>query len=247
MRNLLVEIAYNGAQYHGYQVQKNAVSITKILQDALQKILGKREDIIGCSRTDTGVHASSYFFNMKTEAKIPCDRFVSVMNNALPDDIAVLSCREVRDNFHARYQCRGKEYIYKIWNSPQKNPLLANLALHHKKHINDVALDKIAQAAVGTHDFTSFCTMGFKAGSSMEKTVEKISVYREGAFVYVKIKADAFLYNMVRIIVGTLLCINDGKLDNFPSIIAAKDRTKAGKTAPAAGLYLNRIFYDSDI
>lgn len=242
-RNLLVEISYNGANYHGYQVQANAISITEVLQDTIEKLLKKRENIVGCSRTDTKVHANSYFFNMKTESTIPCERFLRVINNALPDDIIILSCKEVPLDFHARYDCNGKEYIYKIWNSPLRNPFLADLALHHKPHIDVEKLHKIAQQFVGMHDFTSFCAKGFKAGSSMVKTVYYIEVTREQDFVFIKIKANAFLYNMVRIIVGTLLEINDGKLatTDINGIIAQKDRTKAGKTAPPQGLYLNAI------
>ena len=245
MRNLLVEIAYNGAKYHGYQVQKNAITITKVVQDAIEKVLKKREGILGCSRTDSGVHANSYYFSMQTECKIPCDKFVSVMNNALPEDVVVLSCKDVELDFHARYKCIGKEYIYKIWNEPLRSPFLAELALHHKKHIDAEKLNETAQILVGEHDFTSFCSMGFKEGSKMTKNVEYIKIYRENEFVYIKIKANAFLYNMVRIIVGTLLYVNDGiyKSNELIEILAAKDRTKSGKTAPAQGLYLNRIFY----
>lgn len=245
MRNLLVEISYNGSNYHGYQVQANAITITEVLQDTIEKLLKKREAIVGCSRTDSRVHANSYFFNMKTESLIPNSRFVYILNNALPPDIVVLSCKDVDLDFHARYNCIGKEYIYKIWNNPQKNPFLSDLALHHKNKIDEEMLNKAAQAFVGTHDFTSFCSKGFKPGTSMVKTVHYINVYREGDMVYVKIRANAFLYNMVRIIVGTLLYVNDKKFspNQIYDIINAKDRTKAGKTAPPQGLYLNTIYY----
>lgn len=245
MRNLLVEISYNGANYHGYQVQANAITITEVVQDTIEKLLKKREGIVGCSRTDSKVHANSYFFNMKTDSKIPADRFLTILNNALPRDIVVLSCKDVDLDFHARHNCIGKEYIYKIWNNPVKNPFLSDLALHHKNKIDENMLNETAQAFVGTHDFTSFCSMGFKPGSSMIKTVQYINVYREGDMVYIRIKANAFLYNMVRIIVGTLLYVNDGKFapNDITSIIEVKDRTKAGKTAPPQGLYLNSIEY----
>jgi len=246
MKNLLIEICYNGSKYHGYQVQINAITITEVLQDTLELVLKKRENIVGCSRTDSKVHANSYFFNMRTETKIPCDRFITVMNNALPDDIIILSCKEVDMDFHARYDCRGKEYIYKIWNNPLRNPFIYNTSLHHKIPIDAELLNKSAQVFVGTHDFTSFCSKGFKEGSSMVKTVEYIKVYRENDFVYMKIKANAFLYNMVRIIVGTLLYVSDGKFNfnELQDILESKDRTMAGKTAPPQGLYLNSIYYD---
>lgn len=245
MRNLLVEICYNGAKYHGYQVQSNALTITEVVQDAIEVLVKKREDIIGCSRTDTGVHANSYFFNMRTGCTVPLERFVIAMNHVLPDDIVVLSCKEVPLDFHARYDCLGKEYIYKIWNNPVKNPYLLGLVLNYSEPIDEKRLHEVAQLFVGKHDFSSFCSKGFKKGISMIKTVEYISVYREDDFVYLKIKADGFLYHMVRIIVGTLLYINNGRLsaEDIPNIFKAKDRTRAGKTAPPQGLYLNKIFY----
>lgn len=245
LRNLLIEISYNGAAYHGYQVQKNAISITKVVQDVIEDLLHIRENIYGCSRTDSKVHANSYFFNMKTKLKIPIHKLVSIMNNALPDDIAVLSCKEVPLDFHARYDAVAKEYIYKIYNSQQKDPFQAGLSLQYKEKIDEVMLNDAAQTFLGTHDFTSFCSLRHKAGISMVRTVESISVYREGDFVYLKIKADGFLYNMVRIIVGTLLYVNEGKIqkDSLLSIIDNKDRTTAGKTAEPQGLYLNTVFY----
>ncbi|MEG2430002.1 MAG: tRNA pseudouridine(38-40) synthase TruA, partial [Oscillospiraceae bacterium] len=182
IRNLLVEIQFNGAMYHGYQVQKNALSITEVVQDTIEDLLHVREAIVGCSRTDSGVHANSYFFNMKTALKIPIKKFVSIMNNALPNDICVLSCCEVPQDFHARYDCVGKEYIYKIYNSERKNPFEARLSLHYKPHIDENLLNESAQQLVGTHDFTSFCSLGVKPGISMTKTVEYIKVYRENDF-----------------------------------------------------------------
>ncbi|MFZ2537277.1 MAG: tRNA pseudouridine(38-40) synthase TruA [Oscillospiraceae bacterium] len=245
MRNLLVELRYNGARYHGYQIQKNAITITEVVQDAIESLLHAREPIVGCSRTDSKVHANSYFFNMKTEFKIPTHKFVYIMNNALPSDICVLSCKEVPLDFHSRYDCKGKEYIYRIYNATIKDPFQADLALLHKTHIDEKLLNDAAQVLVGMHDFTSFCSLGFKPGTPMTKTVEYINIYREGDFVYIKIKADGFLYNMVRIIVGTLLSINDGKIkpESLIDIMEKKDRTVAGKTAEPQGLYLNFIEY----
>lgn len=244
-RNLLVEICYNGSRYHGYQVQKNALAITEVLQDTIEDLLRVREPIIGCSRTDTGVHANSFFFNMPTDIPIPCDRFMTVMNRALPKDISVLSCREVEVDFHARYDCIGKEYLYKIYNAPRKDPFQYGLSLHHPVPIDAQLLHREAQAFVGTHNFTSFCSLGCKPGIPMERTISYVQVWREGDFVYLKIKADGFLYNMVRIIVGTLLNINDGKLPQgcIPSILEKRDRRFAGKTAGPEGLYLNHVEY----
>lgn len=246
IRNLLVEIRYNGSKYHGYQVQKNAITITEVVQDTIEDLLGVREAIMGCSRTDSKVHANSYFFNMRTKLGIPCNKFVSIMNRALPDDILVLSCCEVPYEFHARYHCIAKEYIYKIYNTPEKDPFLSGLALHYKEPIDADLMNKAAQDLVGKHDFTSFCSLGHKPGIPMEKTVEYIEVVRNGDIVTLKIKADGFLYNMVRIIMGTLLYINEGKIpsDSLPSILEKRDRRAAGKTSEPYGLYLNAVFFD---
>lgn len=246
MRNLLVEIRYNGARYHGYQVQPNALSIMETLQDSIERTLKKRESIVGCSRTDSGVHANQYFFHLKTDVNIPLDKFQLVMNHSLPSDIVVLSCKEVPLSFHARYDCKGKEYLYKICNKKQKDPFLADLAMWYERPLDAQKLDKAAQALVGTHDFTSFCSPNGKDGSKV-RTIEYIHVWREGDMVYLKVKADGFLYNMVRIIVGTLLFINEDKLpsDSIPSILSGMDRKLAGKTASPQGLYLNHVEYDT--
>lgn len=247
MRNLLFNISYNGARYHGYQVQANAVAVAEVLQDAIEAVLHVREPIVGCSRTDTGVHANSYFFHMKTECRIPCERMVIALNRALPMDIAVHACREVPLDFHARYCCTGKEYLYKLWNSPIKNPFMEHLVYNYRFPIDVERLNEAAQAFVGTHDFRSFCALGGKDIGTV-RTIHRFSVKREGELVLFRVAGDGFLYNMVRIMVGTLLTIQEGRLspDDLPKIIEAKDRRAAGKTARAEGLYLNRVYYGGE-
>ncbi len=244
MRNLLVTIAYDGTDYHGWQVQPNGITVQQAVQDAIEKIIQKREKIIGCSRTDSGVHANNFCFNFKTESDIVPYRFVGAMNAVLPDDIAVKNCVEVSESFHARYDCTGKEYIYKIWNSPQRNPFLQNRYFHYKKPLDADYLNEAAQAYVGKHDFSAFCS----AGTSVEdfvRTVEYAKVVRDGDEVAFIVKADGFLYNMVRIMVGTLLEVAEGKIEagSIGDIINSLERDMAGRTAPAHGLYLNKVFY----
>ena len=244
MKNYLVTIAYDGTDYHGWQVQPNGITVQQTVQDAVEKILGKREKIIGCSRTDAGVHANEFCFNMRTHKDIIPFRFVGGMNAVLPDDIAVKNCQEVDIDFHARYDCKGKEYVYKIWNSPSRNPFCEGRYLHYKKKIDASFLNEQAQQFVGKHDFSSFCA----SKSSVEdtvRTVEYFSVSSSEEEVIFKVKADGFLYNMVRILAGTILEIGRGNLPSgsMRQILEARDRAAAGPTAPAHGLTLMEIRY----
>lgn len=244
MRNILLTISFDGTAYHGWQVQENASTVQQTLQDALQQICSRRDNVVGCSRTDAGVHANMYCCNIRTEHPIPCEKLVTALNAVLPRDIAALDCKEVDFDFHARYDCESKEYIYRIWNSPNKNPFLYNYSLHYKYPLNEEFLDSQAKQFIGTHDFSSFCA----AGSSVEdtvRTVKNASVERNGDEVVFRVEADGFLYNMVRIMTGTLIDISRGRIpeNSIPRIIEAKNRFAAGCTAPARGLYLNKIHY----
>lgn len=244
MRRLLFEISYAGTRYHGYQVQPNARSVAETLQDAVEKVFKRRENITGCSRTDTGVHANQFFFHTDTERNIPAEAAVIALNNLLPDDICVRSCREVPDDFHARYSVKWKEYVYRIWNHPVKNPFLEGLACHYKHPLDVELMNRCAQEFVGTHDFSGFRSSGAKEGSAV-RTIYAASVEREGDMVIFRVAGDGFLYNMVRIMVGTLLLCPMGRLKegDLSGIIRSGERTRAGNTAPAQGLYLNRVSF----
>ena len=237
---------YDGSRYHGWQIQNNAVTVQEVFQDSLFRILGSPVDIKGCSRTDSGVHANMYCISFKTEHRIPCERLPAALNNYLPPDVAVLSAKEVPEDFHARYSCRGKEYIYKIWNAEIRNPFLDGYALHYWYDLDTDKLNKACAHFIGRHDFTSFCTLDNREKGDFHRTIKNLNVQKSGDLATVTIEADGFLYNMVRIIVGTLLYVAQGKIgcDDIPGIILAENRKKAGPTAPAEGLYLNRVFYD---
>lgn len=246
MRNLMLTICYDGAGYHGWQIQQNAVSVQQVFQEALVRVLHEKPDIKGCSRTDSFVHAREYCISLKTEHTIPCARLLGALNHFLPEDIAVLDCREVSPEFHARYSCTGKEYVYQIWNNPVRNPFLNHRALHYWYALDLDKLNEAAACYLGAHDFSSFCTLDARERGNMVRTVTKAECGREGDLVTFTVAADGFLYNMVRIMVGTLLRVAQGKLQprDIPGIIEAKDRKAAGPTAPPCGLYLNHVYYE---
>ncbi|MBO4445726.1 MAG: tRNA pseudouridine(38-40) synthase TruA [Clostridia bacterium] len=247
MRQILLKLKYIGTAYHGWQVQENAVSVQQTLQDAVEAIFGERLDVTGCSRTDAGVHANMYCCTIRTDSDIDCFRLMGALNAKLPDDISVFACEDVPEDFHPRYSATAKQYIYRINNAKAPDPFLEGRALHYKTPIDEVKLNKAAQAFVGTHDFTGFC--GAKSDiEDCTRTVYEASVTRDGDVVTFSVTGDGFLYNMVRIMVGTLLFVNEGKIDadDIPRIIENKDRKAAGKTAPACGLYLNKVFYGGE-
>ena len=245
LRNLLLTISYDGRQFHGWQIQQNAYTVQEAFQTALGKIIGREFDIKGCSRTDSGVHANMYCISVKTSHPIPPERLKAALNRWLPLSVAVHDCVEADLDFHARYSCVSKEYIYKIWNSEVRNPFLDGYALHYRYKLDEKLLNKAAQAYVGSHDFTSFCTLDSREKGDMTRNVKAFSVTRDGDMVTMRVEADGFLYNMVRIMVGTLLRVAQGKIppDGIADIIEKKDRQFAGPTAQACGLYLNRVNY----
>lgn len=244
MRNLLLTIRYDGSAYHGWQVQKNAVTVQEAFQNALFRLLGENTDVKGCSRTDSGVHANMYCVSFKTDKTIPPANIAAALNAYLPKDIAALDCREVDDDFHARYSVKSKKYIYKIYNGKIRNPFLLKYAYHYRYPIDEQYLNKEAQAFVGAHDFSAFCC----ARSDVENTVRTVysaGVERQRDTVIFSVEADGFLYNMVRIMAGTLLFVNEGKIPagSLAGVIESGDRRRAGKTAPPQGLYLDRVDY----
>lgn len=244
MRHLLVYLRYRGTSYHGYQVQKNAVTVAQTVQDAVERVFGERLPIKGCSRTDTGVHANRFALTFFTDAEYPPETVVRALNASLPPDIAVLSCEAVAEDFHPRYSCRGKRYVYRIYNATIRDPFREGLALHVKYPLNVQMMDAAAREFIGTHDFSAFCG----ANGNVADTVREItaaSVIREGDMVSFSVTGSGFLYNMVRIMTGTLIEAERGKYPptDIAEIIASNDRGRAGFTAPPHGLYLDEIFY----
>ncbi len=244
MRNLLLTIRFDGTAYHGWQVQENSITVQQTLQDAYEQICGVRDNITGCSRTDSGVHAYKYCCNIRTENDKDCNELVNSLNAVLPQDISVIKCEEVPYDFHARYDCISKEYVYKIWNSPVRNPFMSKYSLQYKYPLDTDMLDRQVKAYTGTHDFAAFCASGSSVKDTV-RTVTKAEIKRDGDLVTFTVAADGFLYNMVRIMVGTLLEIASGKIpqDTIPDIINSKDRERAGITAKPHGLFLSDVIY----
>lgn len=237
-------MSYRGTAYHGFQKQDNAVTVQEIVERCVSRVLDTKTDIFGCSRTDTGVHANEYCFSLQTDRDIKERNFIRGVNGYLPEDISILSCEEVSHDFHARYSCKAKEYLYLIHNSESKNPFAEDLQYHYRRTMDLELMNQAAAYIIGTHDFKSFCSAHNDKPDTV-RTIYSLSIKKQEDLVKVLVKGDGFLYNMVRIIIGTLLWVNEGKIeaDSIPDIIRAADRKYAGKTAQPHGLYLNRVFY----
>ena len=248
MRNLLFKIAFDGAAFHGWQQQENAVTVQGELKSAWERLTGEIPNIIGCSRTDAGVHANEYFFNVRTDSTIPTESFpVALVSAKLPKEISVYSCKEVDYEFNARFDCVKKEYEYIIENTKIPSPFLYKRAFNHKYKINVALMNEAAQHFVGTHDFSAFCAADAQVKTKV-RTIYSASVVREGDLVKFRVCGNGFLYNMVRIMAGTLIYVNNGRIraDEIPEIIKSCDRKKAGITAIPDGLYLNKVYYGGE-
>ena len=244
---IALTIMYDGTLFHGWQVQNNAKSVQGSLQDGLEKVLGFRPDVTGVSRTDSGVHANNYVCHIIREGiNIPPERLVAALNSHLRHSGIAVKGAEIKDaNFHSRYSCKAKEYVYKIWNAHYVNPFYKDRAWFYPIKI-DVEKMRFAQEEfVGTYDFRAFMTKGSKNEDNTVRSVKYFNVKREDELVTISVCADGFLYNMVRIMVGTYVDLaRQGATKGAVSkIISSCDRKNAGDTAPAGGLYLNRIFY----
>lgn len=244
MRNLKVIMAYKGTAYHGFQRQENAITVQEVVEKHVSKVLNHKAVINGCSRTDTGVHANNYCFSVLTESGIPVKGFVRGVNGELPDDISILSCEDAPLDFHARFSCIGKEYIYLIHNSESKNPFAKDLAYHYRRPFDAPLVRSAAERFLGTHDFAAFCS-NYDGKSNTVRTIEKFDIEINGESIKILVKGDGFLYNMIRIMIGTLLTVNEGyiKPERIDEILKSRDRQLAGRTAQPHGLYLNRVFY----
>jgi len=240
----MLTIQFDGSNYHGWQWQINALSVQEVLSIAIQKITGEVPNIIGCSRTDSGVHALEYVCNFFSNTTVPINKLHLALNTKLPSDIRAVNCEVADDNFQARYSAKSKTYIYKAYTTKIANPFLTNYAYHFPLEINFDNIIKATKFFVGEHDFSSFMA----SGGSQKTTAREIlslNTTKLNNNIEFEITANAYLYNMVRIISGTLLHVGCGKIkaDDIPEIILSKNRNKAGITAGAEGLYLKKVAY----
>ena len=245
MMRYFIDISYNGKNYHGWQIQKNAVTVQSTIQDVISKILGKSTDIVGSGRTDTGVHAKSQVAHFDVNKEVDND-FIYRVNAFLPQDISINSVNQVVDNSHARFDAISREYIYKIHDL--KSPFVDGLSTFYNKKINMDLINQACSTIMKNSDFQSFSKVKTEV-KNFNCTISHASIRRKNNFYLFKFCADRFLRGMVRALVGTLLQLNEGKINlkEFKLIFEKKNREYAGPSAPPYGLYLNKVNYNSDI
>lgn len=245
MKRVRLTVAYDGTNYHGWQIQQNGETIEGILTRCLSELLGEKVEVIGASRTDSGVHAMGNVAVFDTQSRIPAERIAYALNRRLPEDIRIQKSEEVDPDFHPRHVVSHKTYEYRIYCAPFPMPM-RRLYSHFTYVPMDAALMRRAAGyLVGVHDFRSFCS----AGAQVETTVRQIDsleIEEEGKEIVLRVTGQGFLYNMVRIIAGTLMEVGRGQIapEEMERILQARDRQAAGPTAPACGLTLLRIVYD---
>ncbi len=242
------KIKYLGTDFCGFQVQNNGRTVQGELSCACRSLFGEPAKVTGCSRTDSGVHANEFCLTIECDsATVPPSRLPLAIARFLPSDLSLYYAEECDESFHPRYSVQYKEYLYCIKNARVSDPFTVNRAWLYTSEINDDALALMKKAAahfVGYHDFAAFMSEGSDIKDT-RRTVKYLEIERSGDLINIRIAADGFLYNMVRIIVGTLCEVASRRIspDDIPDIIASCDRARAGITAPPEGLYLNRVVY----
>ena len=240
---LLIE--YDGTNYCGWQIQKNGVSVQQKIEEALFAALGAKTAAHGSGRTDAGVHALGQVAHFDAHTDIPADKFFYVLNTLLPDDIRIKKSYEVADNFHARFDAKGKHYRYIIHNARAKGAVNRLYSMFVPVPLDFERMQQAAGYIEGTHDFTAFCAAGTDIKGTV-RTVSEVSLTQSDEYIYIDVKGSGFLYNMVRIIAGTLIAVGKGKMEpeQVKRAIEQKDRTLAGATAQAQGLFLVEVYYE---
>lgn len=245
MKNIKITVGYDGTNYQGWQYQKHTnKTIQQVLEDELTRLNKSKVKVYGAGRTDSGVHALGQIANFYLEVPVPVERIPIALNSMLPDDIVCKKAEKVPDDFHARYDAEGKKYRYRILNKSIHSVFTRNYVYTFYQKLNTFKMEEALKDFKGEHDFSAFSSSGSDVKNTVRK-IEDIVMKKQGEEIWLEIKGEGFLYNMVRIIVGTLLDIGIGKIpvDDIPRIIASKNRREAGFTAPAKGLTLVEVYY----
>ena len=239
-----VKVAFDGTDFCGSQVQPDRRTVFGEFQKGLQTVVNDADNIKACSRLDSGVHAKCFWFRFETEKVLDTHKLPLSLNANLPKDIRVLECEEAEQGFHARYSAKGKEYTYYIKNNHIDDPFTSKYYYRYPKKLDADAMNRAAQYFVGTHDFRSFMARWSKI-VDCHRTVYSAQVTQQGDMIVFKVRADGYLYNMVRIMVGTLIWAGEGKIkpEQVADIIDARHRSKAGVTVPPEGLFLTDVMY----
>lgn len=245
MKNIKLILQYDGTNYHGFQIQPDVITIQSVLEDAVKALTGSDTKINGCSRTDAGVHAIGYCASFMTDSPIPADRFSMVLNNYLPPDIRIISSSEEDADFHSRFSVVSKEYVYTINTNDVINVFSRNYEWQYKNKLDIDLMNKACGYIIGKKDFRSFMTSGPELETTVRNVMSLYVTENDGIF-RIYIRADGFLYNMVRIITGTLVSVGEGRMspEYVEEIINARDRSLSGPTAPPQGLALYKVFYE---
>jgi tRNA pseudouridine38-40 synthase len=245
MQRYKCTISYDGTLFSGYQVQPNKRTVQSEIEDALQKLhKGNLVKVTASGRTDAGVHAKGQVIHFDSPLDIPVEKWKKAIQSLLPEDIVVVRVEAAKPEFHARFHTSAKEYRYFIRISPLKDPFTRHYQFHTNYSLDVAKMKEGAAFLVGTHDFTSFCSAKTEMVDRV-RTIKEIDIIEEGELLILRFLGNGFLYNMVRIIVGTLLEVGNGQRqpEDIPEIISKKDRIFAGKTAPAQGLYMWKVYY----
>lgn len=248
MRNIALFLTYEGTGYHGWQSQKNLVTVQQTLEKAISMVVSHQVHVTGCGRTDAGVHAKCYVANFRTDSTIPAERLPYALNTHLPVDVVVTKAFDVHQDFNAIGSCIKKEYTYMIYNSRLKDPFYVNRAWFYPKRLDETIMQQAAQQFVGTHDFSAVRSVGTEVKSTV-RTVYYYNVERQGDLILLKVCANGFLYNMARAMAGTVIYAAEGKItpNQITQILESGNRTAAGPTVPPGGLYMTHLWYDDGI
>jgi tRNA pseudouridine38-40 synthase len=254
MRNIKLTMEYDGTDYVGWQRQTNGLSIQQVIEEAIEEITGETVKVNGSGRTDSGVHALGQTANFLTGTSIPTAKIPAALNSVLPRDIVIKDAQEMPLDFHARFSCKAKEYRYQVYNGETPTAIMRRYCYHVPRHLDLDAMAGALKLLEGTHDFTCFKAAGssvencvrhiYRAKLSKQKDMLQKDMLQKDMLVFT-FKGNGFLYNMVRIMVGTVLQTGMGKrpLENISQLLKARDRTLAGPTAPAKGLFLVKVYY----